>query len=137
MASTPGQGSVLRVTISAVVTTIAQQTTFAPLTRKRAPIDFTALTDTQEQMLASTLKRGDEVAFTGWWDPANTTHAYLETSYAGGLTEVWTILYADAGAATISFSGFLTELTYGDVNIEGLVEISGKIKMTTLITLTP
>jgi len=137
MASTPGQGSTLKVTISASPTTIVQITEIGAVTRKRTVIDFSSLSDTQEQPIASTLKRGDEVSVKGWLDCTATTHAYLETSYAGALTEAWLITYADSNAATLGFSGFLSELSYGPASIEGLVEINCKIKMTTLVTVTP
>lgn len=137
MAATPGSGSTLKVTIVATPTTVAQLKAFGPVTRTRAVLDFSALSDTMEQSLPSVLKRGDVVAFSGFMDASNATHAYLETSYAGGLTEAWQIDYADAGTARITFSGFLTELSYGAAEIDGLVMIEGKIKMTTIITLTP
>lgn len=134
---TPGDGSLLKVTISASPTAIAKQTKFGPVKRKRASIDFTGLADVVETFVAGGIKRSDEVAFTGWYDATDATHAYLETSYAGGLTEVWTILFANAHATTIVFSGFLTELEIGEVNIDGLVPIAGSIRPTTAFTVTP
>lgn len=137
MAATPGSGSTLKVTITGTPTVVAQLKAFGHVTRTRAVLDFSALSDTMEQSLPSVLKRGDVVAISGFLDASNATHAYLETSYVGGLTEVWLITFADTNACTIGFSGFLTELTYGAAEIDGLVSIEAKIKMTTVITVTP
>lgn len=134
---TPGDGCVLKVTISASPTAIAKNTKFGPVKMKRAEIDFTGLSDSFEAFIVGTIKRSDPIAFSGWWDASDATHAYLLTSYNGGLTEAWTALYADTGAATIAWSGFLTELEIGEANIDGLVPISGVIRATTIFTVTP
>jgi hypothetical protein len=136
MAYTPGSGSLLKVTITATPTTIAQQSKFGAITKKRARIDVTGLADTLE-VLKPGIKRFDAVAFEGWYDPADTTHQYLQTSYAGALTEAWTIVEADAGAANITFSGWLEQLAYGEQAVDGYVTISGLIVLTTDITVTP
>src|SRR5690242_11904655 len=103
MAYTPGSGSLLKVTISASLTTIVQQAKYGPFTKKRARVDVTGLSDTLE-VLKPGIKRFDGVAFEGWYDPADTTHQYLLTSYGSGSVEVWQAVEADAGAATLGFS---------------------------------
>ncbi len=134
---TPGDGSLFKVTISASPTTIAKITKFGPISQKRNEIDFTGLADTFEAMVAATIKRSEPVAFEGWWDADDSTHAYLQTSIAGALTEAWSIVYANTGACALSFSGFLLTLVYGEANIDGLVPISGTIRPTTVFTVTP
>lgn len=129
-AATPGDGSLLKVSISASFTTIAKQIKFGPVNQKRGKIEYTGLADTAEVFVAATIKRFDEIAFSGYWDPADTSHAYLQTSMSGGLTEAWKITYADTGACDITFSGFLTSLEYGEVTIDGLVPVSGSIQIT-------
>jgi hypothetical protein len=104
--------------------------------RKRNRIEVTGLADTLE-VLKPGIKRFDGIAFEGWWDPANATHAYLLTSYAGALTEVWQALSADAGSATIDFSGWLEQLSIGEFVVDGYVTISGLIVPTTDFTITP
>lgn len=137
MAFTPGSGSTLKVTITATPTVILQLTSIGAVTRTRAIIDFSALNDTQEQTLPSVLKRGDVISVKGWLDCSTATHAYLETSYTAGTTEVWLITYADANAATAGFSGYLTKLSYGPAELDGGVAIEIDIKMTTVLTITP
>lgn len=137
MAFTPGSGSTIKVTITATPTTILQITSIGAVTRTRAMIDFSALNDTQEQMLASVLKRSDVLTVKGWLDCSTATHAYLETSYSAGTTEVWLITYADTNAATLGFSGFLTKLSYGPAEVDGGVAVEIDIKLTTIVTVTP
>lgn len=133
---TPGSGSLLKVSISASFTQIAKQTKFGTFDRKRAAIEFTGLADTVETFVAG-IKRTGEIGFEGYWDADDVSQAYLETSYAGALTEAWKATYANAGACDITWSGFLTALTIGETAVDGLVMISGSIRPTTAITVTP
>lgn len=137
MAYTPGNGTQLKVSISSSLTTVAQQLSFGPVARTRARIDVTGLTDTFEVIKAG-LKRADVLPFSAWVDPANATHAYLQTSYAGAISETWQILSADAGAATIDFTGFLSKFEYfGEVGVDQYVQIRGEITLTSDLTITP
>jgi hypothetical protein len=137
MAYTPGSGSTLKVTISAALTAIAQLESFGPITRTRARIDVTGLADTFE-VIKGGIKRGEIVAFSAWLDPANATHAFMQTSYASTVNETWQVLSADTGAATIDFTGFLSKLEYwGEVNVDQYVKISGEITLTSDITIIP
>ena len=136
MAYTPGNGSLLKVSISSSFTTIAQQASYGTMKRNRARIDVTGLGDTFE-VLKPGVKRGDAIAFSGWYDPADTTHQYLETSFNNGATESWKAVEADAGAAEVTFSGWLSSLEHGERNVDGYVQIRGEITLTTNITVTP
>lgn len=136
MAYTPGSGALLKVSISASFTAVAQQSKFGPITKKRARIDVTGLADVLE-VLKPGIKRFDGIAFEGWYDPADTSHQYLQTSYSGSLTESWKIVEVDAGAAEITFSGWLEQLAYGEHAVDGYVTVSGIIVLTTDITVTP
>lgn len=136
MAYTPGSGSLLKVSISSTFTTIAQQTKFGAFKKKRARIDLTGLGDTLE-VLKPGIRRFDGVAFSGWWDPSDTTQQYLLTSYANGATESWKAFEVDPGAADLAFSGWLEELEIGEHVVEGYVTISGLIVLTTDITIVP
>lgn len=136
MAYTPGKGSLLKVSISASQTTIVQQVTFSGPRKTKAAIDTTDLSLSHKTFIAGICDSG-EVSFSGLYDPAATTHIYLETSWTGGLVESWNIVLADAGAAVIAFSGFLTALEYGEANVDGVVPINGTIKITGAVTVTP
>jgi len=136
MAYTPGNGSLLKVSISASFTTFTQQSKFGALKRKRARIDVTGLGDTFEVLKAG-IKRADGMAFSGWYDPADTVHQYLETSMNNNVVESWKVVLADAGAAEMTFSGWLEDLTHGEIAVDGYMEISGIIVLTTNLTVTP
>ena len=136
MAYTPGSGALLKVSISASMTAIAQQAKFGAITKKRARIDVTGLASALE-ILKPGIKRFDAVAFEAWYDPADTSHQYLQTSYAGALTEAWQIDEVDAGNAVITFSGWLEQLAYGEHVVDGYVTVSGLIVLTTDITVVP
>lgn len=136
MASTPGNGSVLKVSISAVFTKIGQQFKFGGVKQTRPKIDFTPIDATVRTSIPG-LKDSDAIPFTAFMDAGDASQAYLQTSLAGGLTESWKITYADAGACDLTFSGYLTELEYGEATLDNLVPISGIIQATTAITVAP
>lgn len=136
MANTPGKGTVLQITITATPTTIAQGVSITPPQRSNPAIDTTILTDTARQSIGSIVDNG-EVSFTGNYDGAATTHQKLETDFAAGTIAAWTLILADAGACTMTFSGHITALNYGPANIDGLVTISITIKVTGALTITP
>jgi hypothetical protein len=135
-AYTPGRGSQLKVSISASQTAVAQQVTFSGPRKTKTAIDTTDLSLSHKTFLAGICDSG-EVSFSGWYDPANATHQYLETSWTGGIMESWNIVLNDAGAAVIAFSGFLTALEYGEANVDGVVPINGTIKISGAVTVTP
>lgn len=136
MASTPGNGSLLKVTISSTPTTVGQQFRFTGPKQTRPKIDFTILSSSVRTYIAG-LKNSDEVEFEAYSDPSDASHAYLVTSYGSAVTEAWTVAYADAGTATLTFSGFLTSLEYGEVALDNLVVLRGTICLTTAVTVTP
>jgi hypothetical protein len=135
-AYTPGLGSLLKVSISASQTTVAQQVTFSGPRKTKAAIDTTDLSLSVKTFLPGIPDSG-EVSFSGWYDPANTVHQYLETSWTNGVTESWNIVLNDAGDAVIAFSGFLTALEYGEASVDSVIPINGTIKITGAVTVTP
>lgn len=136
MAYTPGKGSLLKVSISAAQNTVAQQVTFSGPRKTRTAIDTTDLSLSHKTFVVGINDSG-EVSFMGHYDPANTVHQYLETSWTNSVVESWNIVLADAGAAVIAFSGYLTALEYGEANVDNVVSISGTIKITGAVTVTP
>lgn len=136
MASTPGNGSILKVTISATPTKIGQQFKFGGIKQTRPKIDFTPI-DAAVRTSIPGMKDSDAIPFSAFMDAGDASQAYLQTSIASGLTEAWTVSYADAGTCNITFSGYLTELEYGEATLDNLVPISGVIQATTAITVTP
>lgn len=136
MADTPGLGSVLKVTITGTPTTVAQQVRHAGPRMIRAPIDKTVLTDTWRQFLAG-IKNGGQITMEGYMDASAASQVYLDTSFGLGTVETWSRTFADTGTAVVGFSGFITELEYGEAEIDQLVPIRITIQVSGTVTLTP
>lgn len=135
MANTPGLGSLLKVSISTVFTTVARQVRHSGPGQTRADIDTTVLTDTTRQFIAG-IRNGGEVTMEGYMDYSDSTQVYLDTSFASGTIESWKRIMADSGAAEIAFSGYIKNLEYGSAEIDQLVPISITIKVTGAVTVT-
>ena len=137
MANTPGLDSILQVTISATPTTLGQLVSFSgPTGSNRAKIDTSGLTTAQETSIAG-LPRWGTVSFVVNLDHSDATHAFLYASFLTTTIESWKITYADAGAATVAFSGYLTALDAGDATVDGIVTLSGTVQVTGALTITP
>lgn len=136
MAYMPGHGATLKVTISATPTIVAQGLEIGDLERTKARIDVSGLESTFE-VIKMGIKRANPVPFTAWWDPSNATHAHLLTSYANTVDETWLITEADAGAATIGFTGTLSMFRIGSARVDQYVQVFIEITLTSDITVTP
>ena len=128
---------ILQVPIVAPPTTIGQLVSFdGPTGSSRAKIDTSGLTSAQESSIAG-LPRWGTVSFVANLDHADASHAYLYASFLTTTIEAWKITYADAGAATVAFSGYLTALDAGPATVDGIVTLSGTVQITGALTLTP
>lgn len=136
MAAVPANATLLKVTISASLTTITQRVSLKLPKVTRTAIETTDLDSTWDTIIVG-LKRSEPFEFVLNWDPAETTHAYLWTSVTGGVLEVWQFVMADGGAATIGFSGYVLSDESQDIAVDGLVRKTFTVKPTGAITLTP
>jgi hypothetical protein len=136
MAAVPSNGTLLAVEISSVFTTITQRTEINLPGTTRTPIETTDLDSTWSTWIVG-IKRSEELEFTLNWDPAATTHAYLQTAITNGSAEDFKITLTDAGAATIEFTAYVSADMPEAVGIDGLVKKKFKLRPTGAITLTP
>lgn len=136
MAATPGNATLLKVSISASATTITQRTSVGIPSAERAAIETTDLDSTDATFIVG-IRRSRELTFEINYDPAETTHAYLWTSYQAGTKDAWTVVLADAGAGTFTFDGYLTAFAPSAAQVDGLVRFTGTVRITGAITLTP
>lgn len=136
MSVAPGEGSTLKVTITATPTVIAQVTSLTPPGLKRPAVSKTDLSSTIQERRPGLLDVS-ELELTINYDPSAPTHAYLTTSILGGLTEAWLVTFADSGTATYGFSGFVTEFIPESLEVDGNATATVKIQPTTTITITP
>ena len=136
MANTPGKGSLLKVSISAAYTTIAQQVTFTGPSGSAAQIDTTTLSDTIGKKAVGIPKWG-EARVTVNWDPADSTHQYLHTAFTSGSLESIKIVYADPGVADDVFSAYVAGIEEGQAGQDDLIQKTFVFAITGSSTITP
>lgn len=129
------QGTNLAVKIAAAFTTIPGVEGLSGPTGTKQQIEVTALNDTAAKFVAGLPDYGD-VTFTLYWDPADTTHQKLLTSYqTANSTDDFKITCSDAGAAEVAFTGQVTgwkwNLNKGAAaSVEVTVKVSGNVTVT-------
>lgn len=135
MAYTPQQGTLLQVSISSTYTTIAQRTQVEAPEQTREDIKTTDLDSTDHTYIPGYVSENGEVKLKCWYDPAANTHDYLRTSRNSRTTEDWKLIFADSGAGTDSFSGYVKSLKKGTADVDsGLMELMVTIKVTGAIS---
>lgn len=101
-------GTDLQVKIASTFTSIPGAEGFDGPTGTKEQIEVTALKDTAKKYVAGMPDYG-EITFNLFWDPADSTHQYLLTSYqTANKTEDFKIVASDAGAAEATFQGQVT-----------------------------
>lgn len=138
MATTRGQGTLLKVSIAASYTTISQRTSVTPPKKNRAKIETTDLDSTAETSIPGIMRVG-ECDMVLNYDPAAATHAYLEASIDAGsqTAESFKLIYSDSGAAEEAFTAWVMELGREEATTDGLMKCAVKLCVTGLNTLTP
>lgn len=136
MANTPGNGSLVKVTITGTPTTIGQLVSFSGPNATAASIDTTGLATTAKTSIAGMPDWGD-FSFVANLDHSDTTHAKLITSFNAGTIDTWGLYYADTNAATVTFSGHITSLTFAEAAVDNIVRVNCTVKVTAAPTVTP
>lgn len=136
MAITPGQGTLLKATISASLTAIAQVTEIKGPGMERDSIETTNLTSTAKRFRAGLLD-GGEITYTIQYDPADSTHAAIWTALGSGATEAWTLTLADAGGAVFAFNAFITKFEPDGMQTDENVTAELTLKLDGIPVLTP
>lgn len=98
-----------------------------PPNRTRAAIDFTDLSMEWKEFAAGTMD-GGEVSAEINFDPGNAVHLSLFDAFEADSSS-WTIVLADSGTTTISFTGIMTELSEPQHTVDGKAMVSIKIKV--------
>ena len=127
------QGSMLSAAISGTQTTLTKRTKIKPHPRKRAKLETTDLDSADETSLPG-IRRGGELELECNWNPKDSTHDYLETSYQAGNIESW--VFTTSAGSTYAFSGWISELDLGEATTDGVLKGSIKIQVTGVTTLT-
>lgn len=136
MGSTPGNKTLLQLSIASTFTTIVQRIEVAAPERTRAKIETTDL-DSDDETSISGIRRNGQVKLKCNHDISLATHAALLAAYADGLPRDWKQIMADTGAETDAFSGWVSSYQKGAAKVDGLVDSSLTIEVTGAITNTP
>lgn len=136
MANTPGKGTDLKLTISSTPTTIAQLRSVTPLASEMGTVETTDITSTSRTFIA-TVFDGGTLTFRIRYDPAQATHAQLNTDHQAGTMGTWLVTLADAGAATIAFTALITGLGIQELTIDNIAECDVTLKLSAGVTITP
>lgn len=129
-----GKGATLKVTIASTATALGQMTKITPPKMERGEIDTTHLLSVWKEFIAA-IAEGGEVEFTVEWNPEDTGHAYLWTSFQAGTTEVWLITLSDG--TTIGFSGFIKSFPWDELSNETVSTIKFTLRISGAVTITP
>ena len=134
---TPLKGTVLQLTVTSTLTTIGQIESISQMySVSQQPIDTTGLDSSWKTFIGSIPDAG-ELQFVLNWNPSNTVHGNVWSAAQSATPVAWQITCADAGAATLGFSGVMTQFQPQGGNVEGIVKVNCTLKITGAVTITP
>lgn len=90
---------------------------------EREMIDVTNMQSSgTEESIPNPLRKVRSIDVTLIYDPADTMHERLRAAHAAGTLEYQTLVLPDAGNAQWAFSGYITEMTVPELNVNGALE---------------
>jgi hypothetical protein len=104
----PGQGCHLQVTISAALTTVAQQVELTGPSGTVDSIEKTIITDVSKRYRPG-LPDGGTISGKGYYDPLDTTHLFMEAQMVTPSILACKIIYSDTGPSSQLFNAFVTK----------------------------
>jgi hypothetical protein len=136
MAVIPGLGTLLKVTITSVLTAVGQRVSIDGPEMSVGTAETTNL-DSAWKTFRPTIPDGGTLSGTLQYDPKDTGHTFLFTLISsppqGG--NAMTLDFEDGSIA--AFTGILTKLKPTGMEVEGNVEAEFEIKVSGAITITP
>lgn len=136
MAYLIGAGVQFMVEIASVYTQVPQAKDITPPQLELGTVETTHLLSAAREFMP-TIHDGGECSFNLEWDPADAVHAQLFEYFSEKAIVNWRIIMADAGAAQVNFSGFLTTFGVDQLTVDSVVMIPCSIRITGLPTITP
>ncbi len=135
MAIYPGQGTILKATISNNATAIFQLVEIDGPTAEIGSKEVTNLGDVVKKYRAQ-LPDAGEITGTCQYDPANATHAALTTMINTWplAAVVWNVVWPTTNSSNAAFSAFLTKFSPKGMNEDDNLEADISLKLTGLIT---
>lgn len=136
MTITPGLGSKLKAEISTVYTDIAGVLSISFDGNEMNIKDISNITSTAKRYRAVN-KEGGSISLEIQYNPADTTHAFLNTTYNAGTAINYKLVLADTGAAEFAFSGIIKSFKLGGMSEQEDVTATLEIKLDGDYVLTP
>tara|TARA_Y100000593_G_C4124044_1_gene244115 strand:+ start:30 stop:446 length:417 start_codon:yes stop_codon:yes gene_type:complete len=128
-------GTVLQVDVSGTFTSVGNLTSVGFLDASYEDIDTTTMDTTGgKAFLPSALYDGGTISCTVLYDPDDSRHEALKTSFDARTTESWKIQLSDT-TDTITFSGYVKSMS-GTAEVDGALSMSFSIKVTGGVTIT-
>lgn len=129
------QGTALQVKISAAFVTVPGVEGLSGPTGTKQQIEVTAMNDTAAKFVSGLPDYG-EVTFRLYWDPSDSAHQHLLTSYqTPNSTDEFKLVCSDAGAAEVLFNGQVTGWQWSfekgqAATVEVTIKVSGNVTVT-------
>lgn len=126
MAKIPGKGTLLKLTISASLTTIAQVDSITPGAQDQETVECDTLDNTTSDIPIQGTGRSTQADTTAslYYDPANATHQFIAVTIADATPTAiaGTITLADSGATAVAFSAAALGLGFDAITPSNLVK---------------
>ncbi len=130
-----GLGTLLKVTISSVLTTVAQRVSIGGPDQSVGVKDVTTLDDTHVQKLP-TISDSGQMNLTIFYDPTDSVHTFLFGLAQSPASVVWALVVPTGTPATFTFTAILTKFSANGMEVDGYLgaditlDISGAIVQT-------
>ncbi len=137
MAVNVGQGTILKATISSVLTAIAQVLEISGPDITTGAKETTNLGSTSKSRRAQLPDTGP-ITFTIQYDPSDTTHQFLLTqinTWPQGLV-AWELVFNTSPAHNYSFNAFISKLSPKGMNEEDNLEADIELTISGIVTFT-
>lgn len=136
MAVNPGLGTLLKLTIASVLTTVANRVSLDGPSMEMGTAETTTLDSTVKTFRPTILDNG-EISGSLYFDPQDPTHVAVKALLTASppAAAVWNLIFADGThLTTYSFSGILTKLEPNGMEVESNLGADFSIKVSGAIT---
>ena len=126
MAKIPGKGTLLKLTIAASLTTIAQIDSISPGSQEQETVECDTLDNTTADIPMQGTGRStqEKTNCNGYYDPANASQQFVVKQIADGETGAvaGTIVLADSGTTAVGFSAAGLSFGVAEITPSALVK---------------
>lgn len=113
--------------------TIGKLTSIGQISQTADEIDITTLDSTGAyREYLQGFKDAGTLEVTGLYAPGDSSQQSFNTLYQSGKTVEWKITFPDA--STLAFNGFVSGVSYGPIEVDGVPGFGGTIRLTGPVT---